>query len=73
MPEFIDSSYKKRYELFCKKLMLERQYNATCLITTQKSKGNSGEYDCPVADISVLAFVTSMVAAIKAYNATKGV
>jgi len=69
MPEFIRSSYKKRYELFCKKLMLERQYNSTCLITTKNDKNNLGNYKCPVDDLSVIFFLSSMVAAIKAYNA----
>lgn len=34
LDEFSNASYKDRYEIFCKKLMLERQYTQTCFITT---------------------------------------
>jgi len=36
--EFNKSSYLKRYELLCKKLMRERLYTSTCLIWTKRSK-----------------------------------
>ena len=31
-PAFRGSSYAQRYEVFCQRLMLERKYNATCLL-----------------------------------------
>ncbi len=31
---FIDASYKKRYEILCKRLVLERLYDATCFVTS---------------------------------------
>ena len=34
LKEFVDASYKERYEIFCDKLLLERQYNAACFATT---------------------------------------
>lgn len=30
-PIFVDASYAKRYEIFCKRLVLERKYTAACL------------------------------------------
>ena len=40
-PTFRNSSYAQRYEVFCQRLMLERKYNATCLIlaTDDESTG----------------------------------
>lgn len=32
-PVFIDASYKKRYEILCRRLILERLYDAACFIT----------------------------------------
>ena len=34
--EFQDASYAKRYELFCRKLVLERKYNAACFLMSQR-------------------------------------
>lgn len=34
MPEFVNTSYIDRYELFCKRLMRERHYSATSLVWT---------------------------------------
>ncbi|MEO0684862.1 MAG: PaeR7I family type II restriction endonuclease [Cyanobacteria bacterium J06649_11] len=41
--EFKNTSYLQRYQLFCKKLMLERHYSASCLIQTTKEKKYSSE------------------------------
>lgn len=32
-PEFGDASYKKRYEILCRRLVRERLYDATCFLT----------------------------------------
>ena len=58
--EFIDSSYKKRYEIFCRKLLLERQYSATCFMTTVNSGCDNIDYDCP-KDLSFTSFLTSLL------------
>lgn len=39
-PEFIEASYAKRYELFCRKLVRERQYSSACLITSDRNQAN---------------------------------
>lgn len=39
MPEFVDSSYLRRYELLCERMMLERDFTAASLLpTTNKGK-----------------------------------
>ena len=38
--EFVDSSYIERYEIFCRKLLLERQYSSACFLTTGRDQEN---------------------------------
>lgn len=60
--EFIDASYKERYEIFCGKLLLERQYSAACFTTT--SITDTGiYYDFPREELSCREFIVSMLAA----------
>jgi hypothetical protein len=42
-PEFRDASYAQRYELFCRKLVLERQYNAACFLMSEREKRDQTE------------------------------
>jgi hypothetical protein len=34
-PEFVGASYRRRYELFCRKLVLERHYTTSAFITSE--------------------------------------
>jgi hypothetical protein len=38
-PEFVGASYMKRYELFCRKLVLERHYTSASFITSESETG----------------------------------
>ena len=60
--EFIDASYKERYEIFCSKLLLERQYSAACFTTTSITD-NGIYYDFPREELSCREFIVSMLAA----------
>ena len=60
--EFIDASYKERYEIFCSKLLLERQYSAACFTTTSITD-NGVYYDFPREELSCREFIVSMLAA----------
>ena len=51
-PEFIDASYMKRYELLCRKLILERHYTSASFITSDKETGITGQYKEPAKDLS---------------------
>lgn len=62
LQEFVDASYKERYEIFCNKLLLERQYSAACFATTSCS-GEDITYDFPREHLSFEAFVISMLSA----------
>ena len=57
--EFLDTSYKQRYEIFCNKLLLERQYNAACFLTT-RFLSRKASYNCPNDNLSCFSFIQSL-------------
>lgn len=62
LPEFRDSSYAQRYELLCRKLVLERQYSATCLLLTDRAKADSvPNYTEPAEDLSSSRFLDQLL------------
>jgi hypothetical protein len=61
-PEFIGASYMKRYELFCRKLVLERQYTASAFITSTSQDGLRGNFKTPADDLSIERFAKLLVA-----------
>ncbi len=62
LDEFVDTSYKERYEIFCDKLLLERQYSAACFATTSCSDMNI-TLEFPQEKLSFEAFSVSMLSA----------
>lgn len=60
--EFKESSYAKRYELFCERLVRERLYDATCLLLSDRYNGVNGEYSEPNKEVNFKAFATSLSA-----------
>lgn len=67
-PIFSGTSYVDRYRILGKRLMRERMYDATCVLTTQKGEGILEE---PVAEVSVgnfAAAVAGRIAYIEALN-----
>ena len=59
--EFRGASYAKRYELFCRKLVRERQYNAACFIIADRERSNSAEsYIEPADDLSADLFLSQL-------------
>ncbi len=66
-PEFKGASYKKRYELFCRKLALERHYSASCFITSTRDGGLSGSFSAPAKDISIQTFVKKLTAIVQSF------
>jgi hypothetical protein len=63
-PEFVGASYLKRYELFCRKLVLERHYTSAAFITSTQEEGTKGAYDVPAPDLSVVRFAKALMAHI---------
>ena len=60
-PEFVGSSYARRYELFCRKLILERHYTAAAFLTSESKTGGNGHYLAPAEDLSMERFAKALV------------
>ena len=65
--EFKDTSYAKRYELFCERLLRERLYDATCFLMSNKTVGRKGGYSEPNEELGFKSFATSLTAHAIAY------
>lgn len=55
-PEFVGTSYRRRYEIFCRKLVLERHYSAAAFITSTSDGGSQGRFATPADDLSLERF-----------------
>lgn len=61
-PEFIEASYAKRYELFCRKLVRERQYNSACFVTSDRNHANlENNYGEPAKDLAPTQFLMGLL------------
>jgi len=70
-PDFRDASYAKRYELFCKRLVLERKYSAACFLMANRSKADeTPNYWEPNPDLSASVFLEQLLR--HAYLVSKG-
>lgn len=67
LPEFVGASYMRRYELFCRKLVLERQYSASAFITSSVHDGLNGEFKTPADDLSIERFARVLVAHVATF------
>ncbi len=66
-PEFVGASYMRRYELFCRKLVLERHYTSSAFITSSSQEGIKGAFKTPAADLSVERFAKLLLAHLRAF------
>lgn len=67
-PEFAGASYAKRYEIFCRKLVRERHYNASAFIISDKDSGLHGNYNEPAEDLTFEVYARSLMAHAAAYG-----
>jgi Restriction endonuclease XhoI len=67
-PEFVKASYAKRYELFCRKLVRERHYNASTFLLSEPKTGLKGAFTEPAEDLTFLQFAKSLAAHVAAYH-----
>lgn len=65
--EFIGASYMRRYELFCRKLVLERHYTAAAFISSSIQDGLNGIFKTPADDLSVERFAKILVAHVATF------
>ncbi len=66
-PEYADASYMRRYELFCRKLMLERHYTASAFITSTSADGIAGAYAEPAPDLSMDRFARMLFSHVRTF------
>ncbi len=66
--EFINSSYKRRYELFCERIIRERLYDACCFIMSDKITGKLGKFIEPNEELSFNNFASQLVAKVISMN-----
>lgn len=62
LPEFRNTSYAQRYELFCRKLVRERQYNAACFLLAARDTAELPiNYLEPADDLSARVFLSGLL------------
>ena len=66
-PEFVGASYMKRYEYFCRKLVLQRHYTSASFITSDSETGVRGVYQEPARDLLVSIFLKSLISHVGAF------
>jgi len=66
-PEFVGASYVRRYEVFCRKLVLERHYTAAAFISSTADGGIRGRFATPASDLSVERFAKTLTAHVAAF------
>jgi len=66
-PEFVGASYMRRYELFCRKLVLERHYTTSAFITSSGQDGLNGVFKTPADDLSIERFAKILVAHVATF------
>ena len=70
-PEFVNASYAKRYELFCRKLVRERHYNVAAFLMSEKAAGLKGRYSEQADDLTFDIFARSLIAQVTAFGVSK--
>lgn len=64
-------SYAKRYELFCRKLVLERLYQSACFLMADREQGLKGAYKEPASDLTFNGFIASLIGKLSEYAKRK--
>jgi hypothetical protein len=65
--EFRGTSYAERYAILCKRLVLERPYDAACLIMSSRNAGPRADFREPHPHLSFRVFAASLVGHITAF------
>jgi hypothetical protein len=66
-PEFAGASYLRRYEIFCRKLVLERHYTGAAFVSSTAEGGIHGRFSTPADDLSVERFGRTLTAHLAAF------
>lgn len=66
--EFRNTSYAKRYELFCQRLVRERLYDGVCFIMSDRVGGLAGKFTEPSEELNFRNFAVSLVSKATAFS-----
>lgn len=66
---FRETSYKDRYEIFCRRLVEERLYDAACFVTLKQDAADPLEE--PASDLTFTAFASAIKERAKALAALR--
>src|SRR5580765_3346597 len=66
-PEFRNSSYAKRYELFCRRLVYEKHYDCSAFLMSNPEKGLNGDYSEPASDLTFQTFASSLFGRVETF------
>ena len=69
--EFNETSYARRYEIFCERLIRERLYDSACFIMSSKEDGLRGKYTEPNLDLCFRNFAESLMGKAIAFAHTR--
>jgi len=67
-PEFHNSSYVDRYQIFCERLMRERHYDAACLLLSDSETGLAGGFREPSQETAFGNFADSLIGHAVAFS-----
>ena len=66
-PEFRNSSYAKRYELFCRRLVREKHYDCSAFLMSKPDRGLKGDFSEPADDLKFYAFANSLFGHVETF------
>src|SRR5690606_9213644 len=58
--QFRNASYRGRYEVMLRRLVLEKLYDGAALVTARRSDAKTGKYREPATDLSMRRFLASL-------------
>lgn len=65
--DFVGASYSRRYELLCRRLVLERHYSTAAFIISSSLNGLKGIYKTPADDLTMDRFAKMLVAHVATF------
>lgn len=71
LTEFREASYATRYELLCRKLVLERHYESAAFLLSPRTRAG-GRFSEPAKDLTFRRFAASLAGHVSAFVAVHG-
>jgi len=68
--EFRDTSYRDRYEIMLRKLMMERLYDGAALVLSERNPSNPANFSEPAPDLTTKRFLASLAGHVQSFRAS---